>query len=257
MQIIKSPVLTPIIIALLVSWQLIKVGPSGQDRNKTETKSPPDIIQTPGQNPGQNPEKSSGQSPEKSSGLPQLTGKLDQQHYFVSNSAIWQVSNGVFLGAMIETKRSVSDVVSPDSRITIKNLSSNTILYEKDVEGVPNSLYVRNVTPDLEPELIVDMGIPASSSNQFQIFTITSSRAYLILDENYVQDATLLDISDDAVDVLITTRTGHATRKARVDPLTTTLYRFQWDRYKSAGEIPFDRMKRLINKQLKPTTRCC
>jgi hypothetical protein len=228
MQIVKPSVLTSIIIVVAVFWWVIPGSPEGHAGNQAETKNQPKSHQNPA--------------------VPQLTGKLDPQHYFVANSTIWQLINGVFLGAMIETRRNPADTHSPSSRITIKNLTSNTILYEKDLDSSPNFLYVRNLIPDLEPELIVDLGVAASSSNQFQIFAVNPSTAQLILNESYTRDATLIDIDGEAVDVLITTG------EAQTAQFKTTLYRFEGDQYRSAGVVPFDKMKRLIDHQLKLKT---
>jgi hypothetical protein len=174
----------------------------------------------------------------------QLIGRLNPEHYFIASSATWDYGNGAFISAFVETKKSPSDTVSPDSRITIKNVSSDKIIYEMDFEGGLNYMYIRNLTPDDRPELIVDIGI-AASSNQFQVLSVTPSQARLILDVNYIHDVSLVTIDENSTDVLVTTGLAHAM------PYTSSLYRFEGDRYKLVGRIPYNTLLRFMNDRFK------
>ena len=237
MQTIKLFILTTIILTTAV-WSWSAAGRQQERPREVTGKSPSKETPEP-----KEPSKAEPRNAPKLSPT-QLNGKLDPENYFIANTAIWEVGTGAYLGGMIETKKRPTDKITPDSRLTIKNLSNNVVLYERDFDGAPNSMYLRNVTPDDEPELIADLGI-AASSNQFQIFAVTPSEAHLILNENYSQDATLIDLTGEAVDVLITTGFAQAA------PLTTTLYQFKGDRYQSAGEISYKRMRSLFSKQFR------
>jgi hypothetical protein len=105
-------------------------------------------------------------------------------------------------------------------------------------------MYIRNMIPDDRPELIVDIGI-AASSNQFQVLSVTPSQARLILDVNYIHDVSLVTIDENSTDVLVTTGLAHAM------PYTSSLYRFEGDRYKLVGRIPYNTLLRFMNDRFK------
>ena len=112
-------------------------------------------------------------------------------------------------------------------------------------------MYVRNVTPDPNPELIVSWDI-AAASNQFQIFAVSPAQAKLMFDENYRLDATLLDLGEDEIDVLLTTGEGGS------GPFVTTLYGFRGGKYELLGEVPYEAfispLRNLATQSKKPTS---
>lgn len=169
----------------------------------------------------------SGEAP--ASSVAQVTGSLNHERYYIANSVSWIIGDNVFLTATIETRKLPTETARPVSKIMVKNLSSNTILYQQEVEGTPLSMYTRNVTPDPNPELIVDWDI-AAASNQFQMFSVSSSLVTMLLDENYRLDTTFIDLGNDGIGLLITTGEGGA------GPFETTLYTFQNNRCEIAGK---------------------
>ena len=153
-----------------------------------------------------------------------IIGSLDPKRYYIFSSASWAINNDVFLIAIIETRRKPVQDDLPVSRLTIKNLTTSKLLYTEDIDGVPLSMYVRNVTFDPSPELIVDTGI-AASSNQFKVFSVAPTVVRSLLDENYRSEATLINLGESSLHILITDTTEDGSRSE------TTTYGFREDKY--------------------------
>lgn len=175
----------------------------------------------------------------------QIYGSLDAQHYYIANSISWGIENDVFLTAMIETRKSLSDPIQPASKFTVRNLSTNAILYQRELNGMPLNVYTRNITPDSNPELIVEWNI-AAVSNQLQVFSVSSLSATTILDENYRVDVAFIDLGKDAIDILVTTG------ERGMGPFTTTLYTYLNGKYVAAGEVPYETLTSKISNLIIP-----
>lgn len=165
--------------------------------------------------------------------------------YRVASVIVWDVDS---MNARIEAR--METLNEPESnifaiaptRLIIKNLSMNQLLFEEKSGDSFVSMYARDLNDDYIDELIVTWA--AGSSYRIQIIAVDTTRADVILNESYRLDAALVDLSGVAkVDVLITTG------NSGVGPFYTTRYVWTGEQYKAVGQMPYEKLINIIKKQ--------
>jgi hypothetical protein len=174
--------------------------------------------------------------------LSKIVGSLDDERYFIATSCAW-VQGSTHFCAVIEAHKITAGIREPSSRLTIRNLTSDKIIYQKDLDGSPGSMSVAYLTPDGIPKLYLNHYTAASASNVY-IFSVSDSNTHLILDKNYSgeeQPILLYEPSTDSVDILL------SDRGLGLEPTKLSRYRWQNGQYSLLGTVPYENLHRLIN----------
>lgn len=150
---------------------------------------------------------------------------------------VWELgSAGTKIEAKVETLSVMlkdAPIGTPLSKLVIRNLKSQKVIFEQSVDDRPIYMITRDLNGDGDMELIVSW-TSGAVAERIEIFTIGENEARRVLDEAYRVDATLADLSDETVDVLITTAESGAS------PAYTTRYVWQGGQYKPVGRVRYE-----------------
>ncbi|HKQ53491.1 MAG TPA: hypothetical protein VJT74_14035 [Pyrinomonadaceae bacterium] len=166
--------------------------------------------------------------------------KLDESSspYADAGIVVWDVrEKGIRLEARVTSlKQDLPPEVFRDSpywsRLTIKNLQSNKVLYDEKFSGLFVSMYTRDLNNDSHVELIVTM-TPGAVCEQLSIFEVTPERARLILYKPHrlLGDAEFVNVEGNLTDVIITDA------ELGTGPYYTTRYVWQGKKYRPVATV--------------------
>ncbi len=154
----------------------------------------------------------------------------------------WDVKKNVRVEARLEVLN--QDCQSkpcqvPYSRLIVKNLATNRIIYQRDDSDEPVCLYLRG-----SDGLIINWR--GGSADRIEILLVAENEAHRVLYESYRLDAALITFTkDEEISVLITTAEGGGM------PLYTTRYVWEGDRYKPVSRISFEHFSGDLTKLFK------
>lgn len=156
---------------------------------------------------------------------------------------VWELADS---GTRIEAKVQTSTATLKDSpsgmplsKIAIRNLRSQKVIFEQSLDERPIYVIKRDLNGDGVLELIASW-TSGAVGEQIKILTIDEDKATIVLDESYRVDASLVDASEKAIDVLITTA------ESGVSPAYTTRYVWQGEKYKPVGRVRYEHFVRQI-----------
>lgn len=155
-------------------------------------------------------------------------------HYQIISTARWQVEEGVTVEAKLETVDEPMKDASkefPISRLTLTNLANGRIIYSQDEIFRPSTMYLHNFGESaVEGLVIIWYGAVA---DRIEILSVNATEAHQVLYTAYRFDATFVSLSNESVDVLITTADGGSM------PLYTVRYIWKEDKYEPASKVPY------------------
>ena len=134
------------------------------------------------------------------------------------------------------------------SHLTIRNLATNKIIYERDEDIYFLSMYARPLNGMDALVINWDRGV---CCNQLEVLAVDANQARDIFSEAYRADATLVDFSGDGerVDILVTTADGGAMHRY------TTRYVWRNGRYQSVGRVSTEKLVNDLRREFKTQRR--
>ncbi|MFL6276473.1 MAG: hypothetical protein ACJ74G_14880 [Blastocatellia bacterium] len=168
--------------------------------------------------------------------------------YKLANAVVWEVDEkGTRAEAKIEVLSSPPKdhpTDKPLSRLTIRNVSTQAILFSQESDDSPVSMYIRPLNEEVGEGLVVVWS--GGSADRIEILKVDAEQSSVILKESYRIDAAFVDLSGAGqVDVFITTGEGGN------GPFYTTRYVWKKEHYEPVGKIEYKKFINTINSQFK------
>ena len=155
-------------------------------------------------------------------------------YYREANVLRWDVDGrGTFVEARVETIKVTVDKLPTGlsfSHLTIKSLTTGSLIYQEEIDGFPISAYTLDVNGDRTPDLVTTW-TAGTVAERLQIFNVSATQAGVLFNESYRVDASLLNLSEGALDIFVTTA------EFGTGPFYTTRYVWDGESYRAIGKV--------------------
>lgn len=133
-----------------------------------------------------------------------LNKDVEGQYYESVGSLKLKIDNEEFLAVFQSTKVTLDKLPGelPYSIFTIKNLTTNKVVYSKNMDKFLLALYARDVDGDSRNELVLSTTEGASSSS-IQIIKLKPNNIDVLFESAFRGDALLIDLTGKSVDIFI------------------------------------------------------
>lgn len=155
----------------------------------------------------------------------------------IINSIKWEVNDEVRVEASVEEITNKEGQKS--TRLLIKNISLNEILFQTDDVGFVSSMYANDVNGDGIPELILTTTYGVGGST-LRIYSVHPKQVSLLFKEFYRIDASVIHLSDPSsgvMDILLTT--GETAN----GPFYTSRYIWNNNHFLMVGKVPYRKLQ--------------
>ncbi len=175
-----------------------------------------------------------------------MRAEIQTRVYQEASVITWEDEDGVKIEAKVDMLAEPAKHTNlPTSRLTLKNLNTNQIIYERDEDRFLISMYEQPLH-DMDTLIIKWSG---GSADRLEILAVDSKQAHDIFFEAYRLDAALIDLDgnndDGDADVLITTADGGG--------MSLYVERYVWKegKYQKAGRVSYAKLVKELGKEFK------